>query len=187
MRPILAAWLFAFAFALVALPARAEGVHRCIGANGGAVFTDQHCEDVGAVVRPEPAPAFGAANPQRVHVHVHDCARTADALQSGLQGALVARDVNRVAGFYQWAGISSAQSANILKRLQAIIDRPLAAVHLIRPHQPIDANGYQTVASTQVSEASAIEVMQARSGNDPTPARTEFALSRYMGCWWVRF
>ena len=44
-----------------------------------------------------------------------------------------------------------------------------------------------TVASAQPSEAIAIELVQTRSGNDPTPARTEFALTAYMGCWWIRF
>lgn len=185
MHPLIAALFLLFAF--VALPARAEGVHRCVGANGSAVFTDQRCEDMGAVVRPEPAPLFGSASPQRVHVHVHDCARTTDELRSGLESALAARDVNRIAGFYQWAGISGAESADILKRLQAIADRPLAEVHLVRRHQPTDASGYQTVASTQPAEAIAIELVQARSGGDPTSARTEFALTPYMGCWWIRF
>jgi hypothetical protein len=180
----IAALLF---FATIVLPARAEGVHRCVGANGAAVFTDQHCEDVGAVVRPEPAPPFGAAPTQRVHVHVHDCARTTDDLHNGLEAALAAHDVNRIAAFYQWAGISSAESADILKRLQAIADRPLAAVHLVRPHEPTDANRDQTVASAKPSEARAIELVQTRSSNDPSPMRTEFALTAYMGCWWIRF
>jgi hypothetical protein len=185
MRPILAV-LFLL-FALAALPASAEGVHRCIGANGAAVFTDQRCEAIGAVVRPEPAPLFGSGTPQRLHVHVHDCARTADELHAGLESALAAHDVNRIAGFYQWAGISGAESADILKRLQAIADRPLATVRLLRRHQPIDAGGFETVASTQPSQVVAIEIAQTRSGKDPTPARTEFALTAYMGCWWIRF
>ncbi len=177
-------------FAAIALPAHAAGLNRCIDPDGHSVFTDKSCEDVGAVVRPVPAPspAFGTAGgAQRVHVHVRDCARSTDDLQSGLEAALAARDVNRVAGFYQWAGISSDESASILKRLQAITDRPLAAVNLIRSHQPVDENGYETVASAQPSEASAIELVQTRSANDPTPARTGFALSRYMGCWWIHF
>jgi len=174
-------------FAFVALPASAEGVHRCVGANGGAVFTDQHCEDVGAIVRPEPAPPFGSASAQRMHVHVHDCARTTDELHKGLEAALAAHDVNRIAGFYQWAGISSAASADILKRLQAIADRPLAAVHLVRAHQSTYSNGYQTVASARPSEAVAIELLQTRASNDASPTRTEFALTAYMGCWWIRF
>jgi len=185
MRLILLATLVLLA--AIALPARAEGVHRCVDAHGEAVFTDQRCEDIGAAVRPEPAPPFGSAATQRVHVHVHDCARTTDDLHNGLEAALAAHDVNRIAGFYQWAGISSAGSADILKRLQAIADRPLATVHLVRAHQPIDANGFQTLASAQPSRASAIEVVQTRSTNDPTPARTEFALTAYMGCWWIRF
>jgi hypothetical protein len=174
-------------FATIALPARAAGMNRCVGPDGHSVFTDQHCEDVGAVVRPEPAPPFGSAGTQRVHVHVHDCARTTDDLHNGLESALAAHDVNRIAGFYQWAGISSAESADILKRLQAIADRPLAEVRLVRPHQPTDANGDQTVASAHPSEPIAIELVQTRSSNDPTPARTEFALTAYMGCWWIRF
>ncbi|HEV2607038.1 MAG TPA: hypothetical protein VGT79_03555 [Xanthomonadaceae bacterium] len=185
MRSLIAALLLLFAF--VALPARAAGMNRCVGPDGHSVFTDQHCEDVGAVVRPEPAPIFGSASTQRVHVHVHDCARTADELHNGLEAALAAHDVNRIAGFYQWAGISSAESADILKRLQAIADRPLAEVHLVRRHAPTDANGYQTVASARPSEAIAIELVQTRSGNNPTPAHTEFALTAYMGCWWIRF
>jgi hypothetical protein len=174
-------------FALVALPANAEGVHRCIGAHGDAVFTDQRCEDIGAVVRPEPAPPFGSASTQRVHVHVHDCARSTNDLHDGLEAALAAHDVNRLAAFYQWAGISSAESADILKRLQAIADRPLAMVHLVRPHEPTDANGFQTVASARPSGAVAIELVQTRSSNDPSPVRTGFALTAYMGCWWIRF
>ena len=84
--------------AVIALPARAAGMNRCIGPDGHSVFTDQHCEDVGAVVRPEPAPAFGSAGPQRVHVHVHECARTAGDLHDGLESALAAHEVNRSAG-----------------------------------------------------------------------------------------
>jgi hypothetical protein len=174
-------------FAAVTIPARAAGLNRCVSPDGHSVFTDQHCEDMGAVVRPEPAPPFGSASAQRVHVHVHDCARTTDDLHNGLESALAAHDVNRIAAFYQWAGISSTESADILKRLQAIADRPLSAVHLVRPRQPTDANGFQTVASARPSEASAIELVQTRSSNDPTPSRTEFALTAYMGCWWIRF
>jgi len=183
MRLLVVALIFVFAF--VALPARAAGVHRCIGAHGDAIFTDQPCEDIGAVVRPEPVPAFGATNPQRVHAH--DCARTVDDLRRGLEAALAAHDVNRIAGFYQWAGIGSEESALLLKRLQEIANRPLTAVNLIHSRRPVDASGFQTVASTRTSEASAIELVQTRSDNDPTPARTGFALSRYMDCWWVRF
>lgn len=176
-----------FLLAVVMLPARAAGLNRCVGPDGNSIFTDQRCEDIGAVVRPEPVPAFGSASTQRIHVHVHDCARTAGDLHDGLESALEAHDVNRIAGFYQWAGISSAESADILKRLQAIANRPLAEVHLVRRHQSTDADGDQAVASTRPSEAIAIELMQTRSSNDPTPARTEFALTTYMGCWWIRY
>ncbi len=48
-------FILLFLLMLAALPAHAADVHRCIGADGGAIFTDKLCENIGASVRPEPA------------------------------------------------------------------------------------------------------------------------------------
>ena len=175
---------------VAALPAHATGLHRCVDANGGSIFTDQTCEDIGASVRAEPAPAPIAAATSRLHART--CARTTDGLLHGLKIAFAAGDVNQVAAFYHWPGITSAGSEAILKRLQAIASHPLVSAELIRQPASRDAEGFQTVAtqgiaSGQTPEASGVELLQARSGGDTTPMRILFALTENAGCWFVHF
>ncbi len=171
---------------LAALPAHAADVHRCVGADGGAIFTDKLCADIGASVRPEPAARISGTN-STGRLGTRGCARTADEMRHGLQAALDDHNVNQVAAFYHWPGISGAESEGILKRLQIIANRPLVSVQLIHAREPPDADGFQTVASTQESEAIAVELMQARSGNDPTSVRTTLAVTHYIGCLWIHF
>ncbi len=185
MRP---ATILLFLIAIAAMPAHAAttDVHRCVGADGGAIFTDKKCEDIGASVRPDPIHASAAAGATG-HLGARGCARTVDDLKRGLQQALAAGDVNRVASFYHWPGISSAESGDILKRLQVLAGRPLLSLQMIGARQPTDADGYRSVASEQPADASAVELTQARSGNDPTSVRTTLGVTHYFGCLWVHF
>jgi hypothetical protein len=185
MRSTVAALFFLLAF--VAMPAHANALHRCIGTDGGSIFTDQACDDIGASMRPEPAPASASGTASTSRLRSRSCARTTDGLLHGLRAALASGDVNQVAAFYHWPGITSAGSEDILKRLQTLATRQVVSAELIRQHPPPDADGFQTVASGQESEASVIELVQTRSGADATPVRTVFALTPYMGCWWVHF
>ncbi len=183
------AFLVLMLLCVAALPAYAAEPHRCIDTHGGAIFTDQQCEDIGASVRPEPAPASEAATTGRLHART--CARTTDGLLRGLRNALAAGDVNQLAAIYHWPGITSAGSDAILKHLQAIAARPLLSVELIR-ERPQDADRSMTgasgtIASTQAPQTSAIELVQGRSGADAMPMRTVFALTENAGCWFVRF
>ncbi len=95
--------------------------------------------------------------------------------------------MNQLAALYHWPGISGAKSEGILKRLQIIANRPLVSVQLIRTREPTDADGFQTVASTQEADAIAVDLMQARSGSDPTSMRTTLAVTHYFGCLWIHF
>ena len=177
-----------FLIAIAAMPAHAAttDVHRCVGADGGTIFTDKKCEDIGASVRPAPMQvAITAGATERLGAR--GCARTADDLKRGLQQALATGDVNRVASFYHWPGIGSAESGDILKRLQVLAGRPLLSLQMLRTRQPTDADGYRSVASEQPAAASAVELTQARSGNDPTSVRTTLGVTHYFGCLWVHF
>ena len=85
-------------------PAAAQTeIHRCIGANGGAVFTDQPCAALqatpvspgalpGNVTAPlaAPPPTLCAANPGELRQSVID--------------AFASRDANRLAGLMLWNG-----------------------------------------------------------------------------------
>jgi hypothetical protein len=166
-------------------PAHASGLHRCVDANGAPIFSDQPCEDIGAKVRQDAAPASGAASAGRLHVRT--CARTPEGLLRGLKIALAAGDVNQLSAFYHWPGIGTAEADEILKRMQQLIGRPLVSAELIRAHPPSDGDGFQTVASAQPAEATAIELVQSRSTADNTPVHTTFALIQYVDCWWVHF
>lgn len=172
-------------FSIAALPAHAAGLNRCIGADNTTIFTDQSCADLGAIVRPGSAPTTSVAAPGRLRAH--GCARTSDDLLEGLRTAFEAGDVNQVAAFYHWPGITNAGAESILKRLKVLAGRPLISAELIRQHPPQDADGFPTVASGRQSEARGIELIQERSGADGAPMRTVFALTQYMGCRWVRF
>ncbi|HTA66308.1 MAG TPA: hypothetical protein VK753_12465 [Xanthomonadaceae bacterium] len=163
-------------------------LNRCVGPDGRSVFTDKPCDEVGASVRIEPPKDTTTPGSQStVHVHVHDCARTAQALRDGLQAALVAGDVNKVAALYHWPGIGVAEAEDILKRMQILVARPFVAVELLRRRNTGDAEGDRAATSATSMEASAIDIAQTRSANDPTPMHTVLALTPYMGCWWVRF
>jgi hypothetical protein len=170
---------------IVVSPAHAGGLHRCVDANGSPIFSDQPCEDLGASARRESAPASGAASTGRLHART--CARTPEGLLRGLKIALAAGDVNQISAFYHWPGIGTTEADEILKRMQQLIGRPLVSAELIRAHPLADVDGFQTVASAQPAEATAIELVQSRSTADNTQVRTTFALIQYVDCWWLHF
>ena len=162
----------------------AATLNRCIGADGVSIFTDQRCQDVGARVRPEAASESRGMN--RWRLHASGCAHTTADLLRGLKSAFDAGDVNQVAAFYHWPGISASESVRILDRLQALIDHPIESITLLRPQQAPASDTDPAIAS-QPAEASALELVSTRSDNDTAPIRTDFALIQYMGCWWVHF
>ncbi len=176
---------FFLLLAIAPLPAHASGLHRCVDANGGPIFSDQPCEDLGAKVRSEAAPASGAASTGRLHVR--SCARTPDGLLRGLKIALATGDVNQLSAFYHWPGIGSAEADEILKRMQEIVARPLVSAELVRTHPPPETAGDPINASAPPIAATAIELVQLRSSSDNTQVRMNFALIQYVDCWWLHF
>ena len=170
---------------MAVLPAHASGLHRCVDANGGTVFSDQPCEDIGAITRPDAAPASGSANTGRLHAHT--CAHTADGLLHGLKIAIASGDVNQLSAFYHWPGIGNAEADEILKRLQQIAGLSIVSAELVRPHPLPETGGDPLPSPAQTADATAIELVQSKPAADATPMRTTFALTQYMGCWWVHF
>ena len=170
---------------MAASPAQAGGLHRCVDANGVAVFSDQPCEDIGAIVRRDAAPASGSASTGRLHART--CARTPDSLLHGLKIAIAAGDVNQLSAFYHWPGLGTAEADEILRRLQEIAGRPIVSAELVRTHPPQVIAIDPLPTSAQTADASAIELVQSKSTADTTPMRTTLTLTQYLGCWWVHF
>lgn len=173
-------------------PARAQGVQRCTTMEGETVYTDKRCEDIGAMNRlPSADPRGGAiAGP----LYRGGCSRTLSDLVQQITTAIDARDVNRLAGIYQWGGMSDASAGRVLDRLEAIVERPLVDIVPIRPEPAplldeagnvVDPNtdGYYP-QPTQRGRPVGLRVMQTLK-NSATPSNTTFGLRRAYNCFWI--
>lgn len=188
----MAAFLLGASLLCVATPAHAQEVRRCVTVSGETVYTDKRCEDIGAMDRlPRIAPA-GAAGSS--NLYRGSCSRTLSDLVYQITAAIDARDVNRLAGVYQWAGVSNASANSILNRLEAIVERPLVDIVPVRPSPPpivdesgaiVDANtdGYYPQTATRQRPVGLRLEQTLRNGS--TPSTTVFGLRRSYNCFWI--
>ena len=188
---ILAAALLPSACAVIlslgwpSIAARAE-VHRCTNPDGESVYTDKRCVDIGALDRLPRTPT-GPAGASRLYRS--GCSRTLQDLVYELTSAIDSRDVNRLAGIYDWNGASTANAYRIMDRLGAIAQRPLVDVLPVVPRAPdeygtiVDGEYYPPPSIRRAPTGLRLEQVL---GGTATPSRTVFGLRRYLGCWWVR-
>lgn len=175
-----------------ALPGEAQ-IRRCVGPDGDMIYTDRDCADVGATERPVPSvrsPVFGGKPWAR------GCARSVPDLVHEVTSAIDSRDVNRLAGVYNWTGMSNRTGYAVMGRLDAIANRPLVGVSAVLPTPGISlgADGgvalSGAVAATDYPRATvdrtpiALRVDQTLP-DSITPSQTTFGLRRHMGCWWI--
>jgi hypothetical protein len=170
-----------------------EGIHRCAMPGGDTIYTDRKCEDVGGIDRlPEAPPpsADGSSSLGRT-----GCSRTLSDLVRQIAAAVDAQDVNRLAGVYDWAGVSDAQASAIMNRLDAIAQRPLVDIVPVRPdpEPAADAGGN---AAGQAAEGDGPQApprpahpvglrLEQTLKNSATPSSTVFGLRRSFNCFWI--
>lgn len=170
------------------LHAQAKGeIHRCEGAGGISIFTDQKCEDMGAVPRADAVGIGATGSPNSARLRVSSCPRTTQDLLYGIENAIAAGDVNQLAAFYHWPGTSASGSTGILKRLDTLVGHPLLSIDLIAPPPARDADGYEILVGGPEREAYGIQIVEYKSDREQTAIRTTFSLRRNIGCWWVAF
>lgn len=175
---------------LVLLPCAQAEIRRCAGADGKLIYTDRACADIGAVERLPRADATATGNQARAP----GCSRSLPELVFELTAAIDNRDVNRLAGVYDWAGMSNRSGYALLGRLAVIASRPLVDISPILPAPAIDVDG----GADADGEAAVLQSPQAAVDRTPvamrvdqtlangtTPVRTVFGLRRRMGCWWI--
>lgn len=150
-------------------------VHRCEMPSGGTAYTDRRCDELGAVER-----VPSAAEPQS-RFYRSTCSRTLRDLAYELSAAIEAHDVNRLAGVYHWAGMSTSQGYATMRRLQAIVDRPLVDLQPMYPRS-LDADMYPQQASSRPPIG--LRLAQV-SKNGSTPVDTVLGLRKNLDCWWV--
>jgi len=193
-------------FALWPQAAHAE-VRRCVTASGQTIFTDRECPEVDAVESlPRAETPAGATLPR-----ASGCPRTLQDLVFEMTTAIDTRDANRLAAVYHWPGTSADTGYRIWTRLDAVASRPLVDIVPVAPPvrpsstpssvpaaertgndvvdtqrtpPPADPELYPQTAIRRDPVALRVEQTLA---NGTTPARTVFGLTRYFGCWWIRF
>jgi len=167
------------ALVLGCMPDALAQVRRCETPDGAVVFTDRRCTDLGAVERAAPT------RPAMVARYRGGCARSFDDLVFELESAINARDANRLASVYHWAGMGTRHAYATLGRLDAVVQRPLVDIVPVMPAGPggVDGNLYP---QTTVRRAPVALRIEQTLQNGTTPSRTVFGLQRHLGCWWIR-
>ena len=166
-------------------------VRRCAGPTGELIYTDRECHSIGAsdrLLQVPPSTHSGSAYRGGCSRHLRD-------LVYGLAAAIGAGDVNRLALYYDWAGMSTRQAYAVMGRLEGVAKRPLVDVLPVYANPPpilsedgtvLDPNTDGYYPQTVRRGAPVALRIEQTFGNQYTPSRTIFGLRRRMGCWWVR-
>jgi hypothetical protein len=176
----------------------ADGIHRCVGSDGNALFTDRGCAEFGATA----APLAGTTVEDIPHFSPKSCARTRSALLDGVRDALDARDPNRLASYYHWTGMGTRAAYSLMDRLYDFSQRPLVDVQLVRsaPRPDPMAGAVPPLWMPQLPAPEGllplpppprapilVRVDQMRGNKDVASEVTYFHLTSNAGCWWIQF
>lgn len=186
--------LCATALWLVPQGARAQQVQRCTTLSGETIYSDKRCEDIGAIDRLPEVDKEKAQAGSSGSLYRGGCSRTLSDLVYQITAAVDAKDVNRLASVYQWAGVSNEAAARVLDRLEAVVKRPLVDIVPVRPAPTpvldesgavVDSNsdGYYPQTATR-QRPTGLRLEQTLA-NGSTPASTVLNLHRSQGCFWL--
>lgn len=183
----------------------ADTLQRCQAADGTMVYTDTPCEQLDArpltPPRTKQAAAPGDASIQQRQAASpvgrggalslggsarDDCIRRTDILLFEIRSAIQSRNVNRLAGVYDWAGKSAGAAGDIIERLARLAEQPLATVELHYPQPAFDAG---TLAEAEPPDArpDGVRILQQAPGEIEPRFAVDLRLVRNADCWWVSF
>ena len=171
-------------------PAAAQSpIHRCIGANGGAVFTDQLCTALQATPLSPNAPS-APASPQAAPPPIL-CAANAGELRQSVIDAFARRDANRLAGLMLWDGYGRGTAIADIRSLAELMKQPLLDVDVPgddTPAAPASAAAPPTMDAAPATPSPSRQLVLHTSGNDGSgaPRELRFDLVRQAGCLWLR-
>lgn len=171
-------------------PGQAQSqIHRCIGANGGAVFTDQPCAALQATPV-SPADAAASPSPTAGPPPVL-CAASVDELRQSVIDAFARRDTVRMAGLILWDGYGRGAAIAGIRSLASLMKQPLLGVDT--PAQPAvsalpDSDDFfpPPVSSVAPQPTDQLVLHTAGDGTGDTASEWRFDIVRQAGCLWLR-
>ena len=164
------------AFLAGTAPCMAQAVHRCVGVDCNAYYTDRDCGDVAAAERPVTVNPHAAAEV----LHGPGCARTPEELVIGVRKALESRDGNRLAAFYDWKGMDGDTAYHVLDRLSLLSRDPLLNLRL-------DSGNAATATEQTTRLPHQLLIEHAPVTGNGSSQITAFALVIHAGCWWLHY
>ncbi|WP_426690142.1 DUF4124 domain-containing protein [Rhodanobacter ginsengiterrae] len=187
----LAALLCLIALACAAPAAAQTPIHRCIGANGNAVFTDQPC----AALQATPVTASAATAPAVTSTAPPTlCAANLGDLRQSVINAFASRDANRLAGIMLWDGYGRGAAIADIRSLTRLMKQPLLDVSVPqdRPADPAPAASLDDPFAMEVAPAApppaGNQLVLHTADNDGSggPRELRFNIVRQAGCLWLR-
>lgn len=167
-----------------------DGIRRCIGSDGGTIYTDRPCATFDAIER-APAREVDAdsrSSGESVGPVNSDCARLPDTLLFELRRGIERRDVNLLAAYYHWPGTGRGSARHVMDRLERLVARPAVAVELVYPEvAPVHQNPDAFPPGTPPEDPVGILIQQVEPGEFVPRSEMMLQTVRNAQCWWVRF
>jgi hypothetical protein len=177
-------------------------IHRCVGPNGGVIFTDRACSDLNATPAvPAPTPStstgiapIGIAQPPPVL-----CASDMSQLKQAVVDAFADRNPNRLAGLMLWEGADRDAVVSNIREFTRMMARPLIAVRASEDTSTAPPSSAST--STTAADPSVLSMAATPSPSPPrgeslsveteaddgsgASQETHFGVVHHDGCLWL--
>jgi len=171
-------------------------IHRCIGANGGAVFSDQPCAalqatPVGTSAQPAPATATTSAPPIL-------CAASVGELRQSIIAAFAKHDANRLAGLMLWEGYSQGSATADIGSLDDLTKQSLLDIGVpdtsgtdrgpatSQSLGGIELDPFGASAAPAPAPATSNHQLVLHTAGNDGPHERRFEMVRRAGCLWLR-
>ena len=189
MRAILPLLLLALTAVPTATHAQSQNpIHRCVGAQGNPVFTDQPCASLQAVPVQAAPPAADVPVVPGAPVPLQRCAATVGALRQRVIDAFAARDPNRLAGLMLWRGYGHVSAVDDVRALARLVRQPLLDIQLGDEADDDPAGTASGEAPARASSTAATtDELRLNTGGEDGARSVRFAITRQAGCLWLRY